>query len=317
MPALRRLLSRAHVERLPIGNFENTVCRLFGLTPQPNQDLPLASLRRFGEAGSAEGYWLCADPVHLRADLHQVLLVAAAEELSIEPDEATQLAEQFNTTLGADGLSLDTPQPHHWYLRLDQPPRITTTPIAEARGHNINRLLPKGTDARRWHALLTEFQMLLHASAVNAAREAAGRPAINGVWLWGGGVLPSQLVAPAAECCGTGPLLRGLSRRAGLALQAPPANADDWQSGDPAGSQLIVLEQGRALAAGGDFNAWGQWLETLEHDWLAPLERLLRRGRLASLALYPCDRLIFRVNRRRLARVWRRPRPLAEYLRPS
>ncbi len=312
--ALCRLLSRAQSAPLGASGFEATLCQLFGLLAESGRDLPLAALRRLSDAGDADGYWLCADPVHLRADLNQVVLAATADELAIERGEAAQLAAAFNATFADDGLHLDTPDPHRWYLRLDQPARIITTPLAEARGRNINPLLPRGADAGRWHTLLTEIQMLLHGNPVNAAREAAGRTTINCLWLWGGGDLPTGLAAPAAECYAAGAVARGLIRQAGLAQQAPPADAADWQAGNPAGDQFVVLEGGRALAADGDFGNWSHWLETLAHDWLAPLENLLRHGRLSSLTLYPCDQRVFRVNRRGLARIWRRPRPLAGFL---
>lgn len=311
--SLRRLLSRADVDCQPVSGFEATLCQLFGLTAPDGHELPVASLRRLSDGDNPDGYWLCADPVHLRADLHQVLLIDA-RQLAIEAAEAEQLAAEFNRTFAADGLQLDTPRPERWYLRLEQPAEIHTTPLAAAIGRDITALLPQGPAARRWHALLTEIQMLLHASPVNQARESAGRPTINGLWPWGGGVLPGGLLPPADEVYAADPLTRGLARQAGLAVQPPPTDAADWQAGEPRGTQLIVLDSGRWLVADGDFSAWGHWLETLERDWLAPLERRLRHGELGPLTLYPCDGRVFRISRGRLRRFWQRPRPLDQLL---
>ena len=54
---------------------------------------------------------------------------------------------------------------------------------------------PSPDGAINWMRLQNELQMVLHAHPVNAAREDAGKPTINGVWFWGGGVMP-KLVRP-------------------------------------------------------------------------------------------------------------------------
>ena len=50
-----------------------------------------------------------------------------------------------------------------------------------------------------WRALQNEIQMLFHTHPVNELREAAGKPTINGVWFWGGGVAPVP-TRPAFKC---------------------------------------------------------------------------------------------------------------------
>jgi hypothetical protein len=64
----------------------------------------------------------------------------------------------------------------------------------------------------RW---LNEVQMFLHCHRANARREAAGLPAVNSLWLWGGGSLPGAL-APRYSAVFTGnPLAIGCARAAG------------------------------------------------------------------------------------------------------
>ncbi|HXH04027.1 MAG TPA: hypothetical protein VNN09_12005, partial [Candidatus Competibacteraceae bacterium] len=196
LPALERLLARGEGKDTASRGLEASLARLFGLE---GGELPVAAITRLAEGGEPdrEGWWLRADPVHLKADLHQIVLFDA-RHLQLRPDEAAALAAAFNRTFAGDGLILETPHPERWYLRLAADPGITTVTLAEAVGRDINPLLPAGPEARRWRALLTEIQMLFHLDPVNQAREAAGQPEVNSLWLWGGGRLPARLAAPVA-----------------------------------------------------------------------------------------------------------------------
>lgn len=313
-PALERLLARADAASCPVAGFEAVLCLRFGLQQPPDGDLPVAALTRLADTGAAAGHWLRADPVHLRADLHQVLLVDA-RHLAITADEAARLAEAFNCTFADDGLRLDTPCPERWYLQVDPPPALRTTPLADTIGRDIDPRLPQGDDARRWHARLTEIQMLFHAHPVNQLREAREQPTLNGLWLWGGGGLPDTLQAPRTEFYARDPLSRGLARQAGLAVQVPPDDAGDWRAAEAAGGDaLIVLDELRDPLLDDDPSGWSERLAGLERRWFAPLLEMLRRGHLRRLALLPCDGRRFTLVRAGLRRFWRRSRPLVGYL---
>jgi hypothetical protein len=76
-------------------------------------------------------------------------------------------------------------------------------------GRRVDSDLPKGDSTlTRW---LNEVQMFLHCHPINQSRQGEGKPAVNSMWLWGGGKLSTTL--PSASFSGVwtdNPLAIGL-----------------------------------------------------------------------------------------------------------
>ncbi len=308
-PALAWLLARADAGPAP-ATPDEALFERFGLPVPAGADLPIAAITRLADGGAPGGdWWLRADPIHLRADLHGGVFLADARLLAIQPDEAAALVAAFNQTFAEDGLRLEAPCPDRWYLRLPADPGIRTQPLSAAIGRNINALLPGGPNARRWHTLLTEVQMLFHGHPLNQAREQHGQPMINGFWLWGGGLCPTGARAPAAGLYARDPLVRGLARLSGAAINPLPERAEDWREAaatEP--DSLVVLEATRHDAADGDPTRWVEHVVTLERDWFAPCRRWLQAGKLTALHLYPGNGRRHTVTSAARWRFWRRAR---------
>ena len=315
-PALRWLLAHANARPVPAAADE-TLFRLFGALVPDGADLPVAAVARLADGGDPEdGWWLRADPVHLRPDLHGVLL-ADARVLAIEPVEAALLAAAFDQTFAADGLQLYVPHPDRWYLRLPADPGLRTYPLLDAIGRDINPLLPHGPAGGRWHALLTEIQMLFHHHPVNRAREERNQPSINSVWFWGGGTCPAGARAPAAGLYANDPLTRGLARVAGAAVGPVPEHASDWldsASGEP--DSLVVLETTRHDPADDDPARWADHVAEMERTWFTFCRRWLQAGKLAALYLYPGNGRVYALTGAARWRFWRRVRPWSAYVVP-
>ena len=313
-PALEWLLARAQVSAAP-ASAEAALFQLFGWPVTDDADLPVAAVTRLADGAEADdGWWLRADPVHLRPDLHGVFLVDA-RILAIDAAEARALVEAFNQTFADDGLRLDALQPDRWYLRLPTDPGLRTHPLEKAIGRDIKPLLPDGPAKRRWHALLTEAQMLLHAHPVNRAREARNQPPMNGLWLWGGGTCPNDIRPPSARLHADDPLTRGLARLANVAVASAPEHASNWwdaAGGEPNG--LVVLETTRYDAIDGDFVAWAKHIETLEYTWFTACRRWLKTARLTTLHLHPGNGRTYTVTSTARWRFWQRPKPLRIHL---
>lgn len=309
-PTLEWLLARADVAATP-ASMDAMLFHLFGVPISAEMDLPVAAVTALAECSEPDnGWWLRADPVHLRPDAHGVLLVDA-RVLAIEPVEAAALAAAFDQTFAADGLQLHVPCPDRWYLRLPEDPGLRTHPLLDAIGRDINSLLPYGPNVRRWHTLLTEAQMLFHGHPVNRAREERHQPIINGLWLWGGGSLPIGAQAPAAELYADDPLTHGLARLAGVAVSPVPENASDWREASThEADSLVALDLARYDRADGDPLAWVDHATALERDWFAPCRRLLQTGQLAALHLYGGQGRRYSVTRAARWRFWRRSRPV-------
>lgn len=312
-PALAWLLARADDCAAPAAS-DDVLFEAFGVPVPTATDGPVAAVTRLVDGGNRDdGWWLRADPVHLRPDLKGVWL-ADARILALEPDEAQALVAAFNQTFAADGLQLDAPRPDRWYLRLPTDPGIRTCPLIDAIGRDIHPLLPHGPSERRWRTLLTEAQMLFYAHPVNQNREQRNQPLANGLWLWGGGPCPTGVRTPAAGLYAQDPLARGLARLAGAAIAPLPPHAADWRDAAAAeASSLVVLEDTRHATADGDPAAWVEQVATLERSWFAPCRQWLQTGRLQALRLDPGNGRRYQVSGAARWRFWRRTRPLAHY----
>jgi hypothetical protein len=201
---------------------------------------------------------------------------------------------------------------------VDRAPGIVTTPLARAANRDIDRHLPQGDDALDWHRVINEAQMVLHAHAVNAAREARGATAVNSVWLWGGGTLPAAVKPALAAAWSDDVLTRSLAAAAETAHHGLPDSAAAWLCAAPAAGDhhlLVFVRLSNALHAG-DIPAWREQLARLERDWAAPLLSALRAGKISAITLVAgnsANLLEVTLTPSQLWRLWRRAQPLASH----
>src|SRR5574340_607027 len=247
MAALSALLGHARIEFTPGRAPDARLAELFGL----GADSPVATLRRLGEPSLAPPEpgraWLCADPVCLHfAREHLILSDASGLDLSIE--EAAALVAALNETFSDLG-HFEAGAPDRWYLRLTAPANARFFPLSDVTNRPVGHFLPEGPDAALWARTMNEVQIVLHNHPVNQAREAAGQPIANSLWLWGaGGDVPS-LRAPAPTVLALGPVARGLALAAGRGTGSPAL---------PRGGAnvLIVLEDLLGPALHLDLDRW-------------------------------------------------------------
>ncbi len=254
-----------------------------------------------------EGQWLRADPVCLVPDRDDLVMVA--DEPPLNMAESTSLRETLNAHFAADGWSLEARSPNRWFLRLDEPAAVETTPPASVMGQGIRPHLPRGGDAAYWQRALNEAQMLLHDHPVNRQREAEGRPAVNSIWFWGGGALPPRGTARWDGIHGEGELLRALADY--HAIPCAPS-ADLLADAAISGKRLLLVGDACARAAPrGDPVAWLEAVAEAQSRWLVPLA-----GQGARLTILPGDGRALHVagKRRGLHRLWPRRRPIEHWL---
>lgn len=204
----------------------------------------------------------CVRPVHLHVGRDHVILGDAAPAL--DDAEADALFEAAREEFVHEGLSLLRHGPALWSFPQWPHGPLEASSADCAAGRNLERHLPRGEGARPWRRVANAVQMAWHAHPVNAAREAASRPAINGLWLEGRA--DAEPESPYTHVCGAdGAFADALAGLAGaLRADRPVAR------GAPT-PVLECIEGFRAARIAGDWTAWlDAWHEF--DRLLAPLD---------------------------------------------
>ena len=308
LPVLEKMLGRGHSEILDPDLLEDMLCKLFDI--HPRGDAPIAAVSAAFD-GLAAGCWLRADPVHLRLQRDQMLLLAHSQ---ISADEAGQMCASLNEHFAGQGMEFFAPHPQRWYVRLDSLPDIRTRPISQVIGGDVRRALPTGADAAHWHRVFNEIQMLLFAHPSNESRDERGELTINSVWLWGTG--HSDSVSPQKNY-GNASSDEVLVEMLAAAADVPfSAWAGHWREAENDGGQLLVWTGLRSALQSGDLAAWRSALQDFESGYARPLWQALRDGKIAQVQLDILSRDGIRhvmLTRGNTWAFWHRSKRLAEY----
>ncbi|MCS6763164.1 MAG: regulator [Candidatus Protistobacter heckmanni] len=254
------------------------------LARQGGAELPLAPLALAfdgGEPGTQS--WWQLRPVHIHAARDHLVLTDPAL-LALSAQESSALFDAARPILQDLSPRLLAPAADRWYVGGEQLEGLGTASPLRAVGRNIDIWMPSGPSARLWRKFQNEVQMLWHEHPVNQAREAEGHPAVNSLWIGGGGALPAgfagQDAFPWRHIHAAEPALLGLARLAGAQLQA--AAMDDAA---PAAYDLIWLDALESGYLAGDWGAWADAFEALDAQWLEPLRQGLERGAFGEVRL--------------------------------
>lgn len=301
LPALSTLLSKGSCTyEMESADLYHVLYGQLGLLRQ--QDWPVAPVAAEQDGLLAESYyWLCADPVHLRAARDQIMLVdASAFEVAME--EAEQYITAFNTHFADSGYTLFAPHPKRWYLRGANTPHIETYPLHQVSGQTVNKKIPRGNDALVWHRMANEIQMLFFNLPINETRQDQDKLPINGVWFWGGG----RLTQPASHKCdflwSDNFYLQSCAAHSGVPYAGVPDHGSECQMG------WVVLDALQASAQYADYATWREELMQLEQAFFLPWLTQIKRGTLSYLELWSQvgeQVVCWHVYRKDLLRFWR------------
>jgi hypothetical protein len=263
--------------------------RHFSLLPR---GWPIAALTRQMDAGDAAlSAWLRADPAYVQPDINGARLLAIGDSLQLTRADADAFLPALRPLFGDTGFTIDAPVPSRWYLRL---PREAKLPAfvepGHALGEDLFEHLPEGPDGRRWRALLSEAQVVLHNHPHNATRIAAGKPPVNSLWFWGGGILPDHVTTQQVVHSDDATLL-ALAAAANTAVtKLPPC----YQS--TASDALFDLR-------------WLRDADRFANDWFEPALAVLQRSELRRMRLDCEDGSGFILDYQQRWRFWRKSLP--------
>ena len=317
LPALEKMLARsASADSDPstssgrtdssVGALENYLCELFGVPSQ--HGAPIAPVSAAYD-GLGRGCWLRTDPVHLRLQRDQMVLLPSVD---VSEGEAGQLCAALNGHFAGQCMEFFAPHPQRWYVRLDRLPDIETVPLSQAAGRNVRGLLPAGAEAARWHQLFNEAQMLLFAHPLNEARETRGELPVNSLWFWGCGCSSAAPLLKVYESVSSNEVLAEMFASA---ANIPFAGwAERWNDEEGSGKQLLVWTGLRSALQQGDLSEWRDALQDFEIGYAQPLWQALRSGKISQLQVdilggNGVRRLL--LNRADAWAFWRRSKPLA------
>lgn len=257
---------------------------------------PVAAVTRERDAGDAAGAcWLRADPAHVRAEINGARLLAHGRALGLTREQADALAGPLRPLFGDAGFTLDAPHPHRWYLRLPAGTRLPRfTSPDEALGADLFEHLPSDAtpavaEGRRWRALLSECQVVLHNHPVNAERAGQGLPAVNSVWFWGAGTKPDRVTAAIETLLTDDEVAHAFAAMASVRCESLP---ERWSPG--------------ALNAAFDLR-YVRGIDALYERWLGPAGHALESRGLDHIRLLFDDGVEYRLSASQRWRIWRGP----------
>lgn len=255
-PHLKKRLARASVTEQPAkapvadnAHLDWLGIKLFGTTP-PMPTAPYAYAQLAGAA--AAQFVAYADPVHVEVARDHLIVQSLGGQVPSAEDTA-QLITAANELAPATGDELVALGPH-WFLRSERDWLIEAAPLAAIMETGF--AMPAGRDAPIWNRWHNEIQMTWHAHPVNVSREIEGTPAINAVWLHGGGRWQRLPPIQFSEVHSDAPEWRGAADAAGARGLPLNANVSD--------SALIVIDQALTPRRSEDWTGWLQALSAVD-----------------------------------------------------
>lgn len=247
LPQLDRLLARLRVQSRDEGDelslsppHERARARALGLAGGDGQ-LPWASWHA-AQAGLDVGdvAWGELTPVHLHLGTEQVSMIDPAA-LALDDAGSRALFDAALPLFTSEGWAMHWLSPSSWLVAHETLTELPTASLDRVIGRNIDRWMPDGPRARLLRRLQNEVQMLWYWHPHNDARQAAGLPAINSVWLSGCGV--AQAVRPEPGWA------EDVRLRAPALAEDWAAWAEAWAAVDagPVAQAAAALDAGQAV----------------------------------------------------------------------
>lgn len=284
VPALHWFTNKSRYYSVTRNSFSYSLCELFGLKGNNQNDQPIASLSRLIDSNQlSDGAWLRVDPAHISPDGNRLKLTDSTQ-FKITQHDALELAAEINNLLKPYDLELEVPCPTRWYLRIKEDLNLKTTPIDSVVGQDILPFMPKIDDKINLVQLINDIQMTLHALPINIKREEEKKIPINSVWFWGYGKLPDILERNWSFVFSDEILAEGLAMLSATPFSKLPKGFDDINNKSDY-LNLIVVSDFVKFRYCYEFDEWVEMLMCYEINWFTPLFEALKRKEIDEIKI--------------------------------
>lgn len=174
---------------LPIVNQGDYYHNLLTCLGYPIDAPPVADLLR--RYHGLDGDWLIASPIYWQATHNDAMIMASGSELQLSDQESQRWFSVLDEFVRADKTKLHYHDANTWLIQVDEHPEITAKPVHRLLHQSMTDQLKALDPTLFWQRFITENQMMFSQHSLNNSRMDTNP--INGLWVWGGGHLNSQL----------------------------------------------------------------------------------------------------------------------------
>ncbi|MCP0913487.1 MULTISPECIES: hypothetical protein [Legionella] len=174
-------IPRESLELVCRGNFYHHVLTCLGY---PESSPPIADLLRrlYGLAGE----WLMVSPVHWQASHNDAMILASGREMQLSEAESQQWFAVLGDFVAPEGMTVYYCDRFTWLLQAPGKPSIQAKPVQQLLHQSLMPQLRNLDASFFWQRFITESQMFFSAHPLHQKNPG---PAVNGLWIWGGGML--------------------------------------------------------------------------------------------------------------------------------
>lgn len=305
--SLVTLLSRAEKKHEPSSDFYQKAQLL--LTGDNEHAVPVAAYRFHysSNAAASEKWCINCDPAFIQPDRDQAVLVDLEDEL--HDAEASLFAiDKINKHYADEPWVLHFISPHRWLIVSDKKYDIATTALSKVKNKNINDALPAGDDARYWHQILNEIQMLIYQ--MSNLPDSSGRDFVfNSVWLWGHGNSGDPVQYSNKTVYTDDEEIQCMAAVHGMktcSLESFDENSNHY-------SELVISNKLHTAQNLQDFPLWLNHLEILNQNLFTRIESGLKQNKWNEVSIVT-DETVYNLKPKHLRRWWKRRKSLDNFI---
>lgn len=174
---------------------------------------PVAALCREHTSGdTGTSLWLRADPIYLQAEMSGARVMTISD-FGLTADDIVAVVSALQEAFSAHGFVFSAGEDGNFYIRCPENTELPEfLPLMDLLGCDLAGQLPS---SRIWTMLLNECQIALHNHPMNVQRQRNGLLPVNGLWFWGGGVLPAKVTHDFEAVNSGDPIIHALSGHSG------------------------------------------------------------------------------------------------------